>query len=226
MSTPDPVVTSPPCRKTRRPGRKPGRPAKAVAREPLPEDRRALALTARRVVYAEVWRASRHLLEYPGFDALVQEAWVAVCAVAADWAPGRGEFGAWARRAVRRRMWYLALKLNRRRPVWWDMGATEDALTGGVSTADEALVDHRDPFPAGRLVHLWNDPDLRRQRLVLTWRQRVVLHLRCVLGYSLEEVGGLLGGASRQYALQIQEAAAYRLRLARGEGRRAPAAVE
>jgi RNA polymerase sigma factor (sigma-70 family) len=62
----------------------------------------------------------------------------------------------------------------------------------------------RDDVP-DPLLHAWCDPEYVEQRKCLHWRTRIVLYLRVVECWSLEEVGRVLGGISRERIRQIEQ---------------------
>jgi RNA polymerase sigma factor (sigma-70 family) len=86
------------------------------------------------------------------------------------------------------------------------------------------IADYRRPISddvPDPLLHAWCDPEYAEQRKCLHWRTRIVLYLRVVACWTLEEVGEALGGLSRERIRQIEDRAVEKMARSRrlSEGR-------
>lgn len=153
----------------------------------------------------------RGLIRRLGIEECVAEAWVLVVRAASLWADdGRATFRTFAMSAIQR---FLLPRLNARlahENVWVTMpkfdgnrGAEEDQHL--CSLLADHRTDGRDP-----LLRLWCSPVYRRLRKLIDWRGRVVLYLRYVECWTLEEVGAALG-VERQRVHHLERRARERL---------------
>lgn len=151
--------------------------------------------------------ASDVLVTREGRDSLYQEALLAVCKAACDFDPGKYPdvpFGAFARLGVRKHMMGFRIRLGIKSRVWGTMPAGDDDEQSFMEPAD-----YRAPtvHPA---LSAWCDEDAARQRRVLHMRSRLVLYLRYVESWTLEEVGDAFD-VSRERVRQIEERAISKL---------------
>lgn len=151
-----------------------------------------------------------------GRDEVASAIRLAVVKAAADYDPVAHPgvpFPAFAFNGVRLAMRGFARELGKP-AVWWPMPHGDD----GDELFDRLIPDYRDPAPE-RLLRAWCDEGYAAQRQCLDMRSRVLLYLRTVEGWTLEEVGDVLG-VTRQRVRQLEERAcrklaAFRVRQAR-----------
>ena len=179
------------------------RPAR---RAPLTAARQDLALSAEAWLWQELRGVPFALVRVFGRDTFEQEARVAAAKAAADFDPAAFPgvpFGAFARRGVRLHLRGVVARLAMKFPVWREMPADP----AGGSFPDPA--DHR-PAGGDPALRAWCSDDYRDQRRCLDWRTRVLLYLRTVEGWTLDEVAAPLG-VSRERVRQLETKAAQKL---------------
>lgn len=184
---------------------------KRVFRTPLAPDRQALALTETEQVAQFARYAPQWLTRLAGRDTIEQELWMAVLTAAADFDPVKNPgvpFGAFARQACKWCLLNLRRDWGQRQSVWQGMPTNDECQAMG-----DELPDHR-PLADSPAFHAWFDEDYKRQRRFLDWRSRIVLYLRYVEGWTLEEVGDALG-VSRERVRQVEGKAGRKLAAAR-----------
>lgn len=180
---------------------------------PVAADRRTKAarLTAaqRRLVEGEVaagwvepWARAcvpPALLRHHSMEEAVAEAWLLVVRAASIWRPGLGAtFRSFAMSGVKK---YLPVTLGRKvanRGVWAEMPQFEEGDLAGAA-ADR----RRPPGPPDPLLRDWCSDEYRALRRGLGWRARLVIYLRYVECWTLQEVGDVLG-VHRERVRQIE----------------------
>jgi DNA-directed RNA polymerase specialized sigma24 family protein len=190
----------------------PPKPDRRLDRRPLTPEQRELVAACYGAPWVAPWTRRcvfAWLVREVGWDDVLSEAWVLIVKAARRWVPGRGtEFESFAKGAIRRFLHKRLTDGRRNRRAWAEMPVAPDTGAGLDQSAPCGRGVERDDLLAG-----WcHDAPLRG---ALSWRERVVLYLRAVEGWTLEEVGAALGIA-RQRVDQIVTAAREKLLRARG----------
>lgn len=147
------------------------------------------------------------MLRTLGREQFEQEAWLAVCKAAHDFDPVKYlgvPFGAFARLGVRKHLTGTVCRTATKYGVWRTMPEL-DGDTGEQLEAADYRRESADPALAA-----WCSADYARQRRCLDWRSRIVLYLRAVEGWTLEEAGEALA-VTRERIRQVEEKAVRKL---------------
>jgi RNA polymerase sigma factor (sigma-70 family) len=185
---------------------------KPVILPPLTLDQQELVLSVSNWVehWALKWSGPLDR-QFNGRNDLVQEVWVGVMRAAANYDPSRGvEFGAFAYRCVMHRMWALLKKSRKTWMVWCEDPELTDRINHERVGKTQLLPDHRGEVE-WYTFRGWFDPEFVRLRQEhLSWRERIVLALRCVEGKPYAETGAMVG-CTKQRILQIVQHAVDKL---------------
>lgn len=179
-------------------------------RAPLTPEQLALVASAERWLYQEIFRLPKWLVLLHGRDAIEQEARLAVCKAAHDFDPVKHPgvpFGAFARRGVYLHLLGIKYRSAERLSVW---GTMPVATRHGEEDMPIDSTDHRRNSSEPTLT-IWCDPDNVAQRKRLDMRSRVILFLRYVECWTLDEIGCAIG-ISWERVRQIEIAALARMK--------------
>lgn len=151
--------------------------------------------------------APRAAIDALGWSEVLSLAQLLVVKSASLWRPDSGaKFRTFAMNAVKRFLPVALWRAGRNSNVWREMAVFEDdrgrELPISTQMPDRRRTDGPDP-----LLAFWHDPDYRAQRACLSWRQRIVLYLRLVECWTLQEVA-VVFGLSRERIRQSEVKAA------------------
>lgn len=179
-------------------------------RAPLTPEQLTLVASTDRWLYQEIVRVPKWVLSIHGRDAVEQEARLSVCKAAHDFDPVKHPgvpFGAFARRGVRLHLLGLRYRTADRLRVWSTMPVSA-IESGELVPHDQADYRRNSPDPN---LSIWCDQDNVAQRKCLDMRSRLVLFLRYVECWTLDEIGSALG-ISWERVRQIEIKALARLK--------------
>lgn len=179
-------------------------------RAPLSPEQRDQVALAEQWLYQEIVHLPKWLVLRHGRDAIEQEARLAVCKAAHDFDPVKHSgvpFGAFARRGVRLHLLGLRYRTADRLRVWSTMPVSA-IESGELVPHDQADYRRNSPDPS---LSIWCDQDNVAQRKCLDMRSRLVLFLRYVECWTLDEIGSALG-ISWERVRQIEIKALARLK--------------
>ncbi len=114
----------------------------------------------------------------------------AVLGYSATLANGRS-FESYARRGIRSAITWSAIKgrFGRRGNEWVRVGAWQQWPLAPDSAEPLDLEDYRRAGAENPALHEWCSDGATAKRVKLTKRERVALYLRCVEGWTLQEIG-------------------------------------
>lgn len=186
-----------------------GTPDARTAYRPLSDERRAMLEAEVKAGWLRPWVFTvvpHWIIRRAGLDVCLSMAEEQMMTAANGWRPDAGsQFRSFLMEGIKRFLPHKVLRALGKPNVWRQMPETEDG-----EQLSSSLVDHRESAPERALRH-WCSDDYSRQRRCLDWRRRVILYLRCVEGWTLEEVADTLTVLTRERVRQLEESATAKL---------------